>query len=136
MKTKHIVFEIAGLVLLMGALLPISTLAQGTGSVNLSYKIVDSISSGDTLTISARLRVKNASPTPMFDVRVRNTYTNNITINVGHIDIDKIDQRDTVIAPEKFIIITNIGANQGSLPKEAHWSVEYTVSGVNQINFT
>lgn len=107
--------------------------ADGSGSVKLSYKIVESNSTDNTLNMLAKLKVQNVSSIPIFEVTAKNTYSDNVGIDAGQINIGNLKPGDTFTSSDSFHITMNIGGGQESTQKEVIWSVEYTDVNGNRV---
>ena len=125
MRFKIVIF-IAVILLLSMTLISNSLIAQETGTVKLSYKIISSNNSGQTLSMLLKLKVQNTGSTPILGVIAKNTYTNNVVINAGQINIGDINPGQTVTSTDSFTMTMNTGAGQEPPQKEAIWAVSYT----------
>jgi catabolite regulation protein CreA len=111
--------------LFLGLMLSTSAFAEETGIVKLSYKLVQSNSSADTLTMLVKLKVQNMGTCPISEVTAKITSTNNMIIDAGILSLGNINAGATVTSSDRFQITMSAGAGQEPPQKEAIWSVQY-----------
>jgi hypothetical protein len=81
-----------------------------------------------------KLRVKNKGLAPIYDTVARVNYTSNVSIDKDEIYFGYIDTGETLLSPESFTIIIDVGPSDQDAPQaEAVWQVEYKDSDGNFI---
>ncbi|MBE7444268.1 MAG: hypothetical protein HS132_03115 [Planctomycetia bacterium] len=114
--------------------------AEESSIVKLSYKILESKSSGQTLTTLVKLKARNVSDAPINNVNASVSYVENMSIDVNTIYFGNINARETALSPESITISVDNGDSQEDPPiSKLIWRVEYTNSGgervVEEISF-
>lgn len=101
-------------------------LAEEEKNIELSYKILESYSDDQTLTMIVKLRARNISPSPLYGVTALVNFTSNISINTDKVYLGDISVGETVVSPESFTISMSVGSLDQEPPqKEIVWRIEY-----------
>lgn len=93
--------------------------------VELSYLPLGNISSGRTLTVTAKLRAKNNSPDPIYNVKATVYSLRNIFIDIREVSLGDIRPGENKTGSESFRISFDVFLPQEPLQKEIAWLVEY-----------
>jgi hypothetical protein len=103
------------------------TIAEEPNNIKLSYKIIESYSEDQKLTMVVRLRAKNTYFATLYGVVAKKIYTHNVTIDKDQVYLGDIAPGDTIASPESFSITMTIESSDQEPPQtETIWSVEYS----------
>jgi len=97
----------------------------GESNIQLNYKILESATNDENITLLAKLRIKNLSPNPMYGVIATPSSVSNMTINLNKVHFKDLNPGETVEGDENFTITFKRSLSQESPQKEIIWQVEY-----------
>ncbi len=117
-------FRLFLIIVLILAVFSISVYAKDR--VDLSYKILESRREGNLLLLKVKLKVKNLSSEPIYNVIVKLKSSNSVNIDKNEIYIGKIDSYNTRLSDDIFNITISIPLNQEEKPQAyIDWLIEY-----------
>jgi hypothetical protein len=101
--------------------------------VKLSYIPLETTNDGTTFTMTAKLKVENTGPSPIYNVRVRVDSTTNVTVDISEISLGNIASQEIATSHESFKISFGSPLSQEAPQAEIIWQVEYTDTNGNSI---
>jgi hypothetical protein len=102
-------------------------LAEESTNIKLSYKILESQNDGNSLTMTVKLKAKNITTDPIYNLTATNIHTSNIGIDINQLLVGDINPNHTATSTESFIITIDIPISDQEEPQSvAVWSIEYT----------
>ena len=99
---------------------------EGSGSVQLSYKVLESYSDDTTLTMVVRLRVKNTGSTLLDQVSIQVNNSFNASVQASEVYFDQIKSNETVLSTDNLILTIDTDFSE-QWPPDANvvWLVNY-----------
>jgi hypothetical protein len=104
-------------------------ITQKYGASNLSildFVLVSSNQTGDILTRTFKLKVKNTGEEPLYDVKATLIYASDqVTIDEGEVYLGSINPGETVIVDDDFTYSVDMSKAKVIPEIDLHWKVEY-----------
>ncbi len=101
--------------------------AEETGIIKLSYKILNTYSDTEKMSMVLKLKARNLSNVHIKNVSISVLYRENMSIDSERIEISDINPGETILSPITFTISKkNQAAQESSLVSTLIWRVEYT----------
>jgi hypothetical protein len=107
--------------------------AEESSNIQLSYKILESSSTDEDMTILANLKAKNKSLEPLYDVTAIVVSVNNMTIDINQIYLGDINPGGTIESIENFTISFKNSSSQEPPQIEIVWLVKYNDENKNPV---
>ena len=111
------------------------TSAEEFNTLKLSYKIIESSTYDQELSLTVKLRIKNTSSEPIFKALARVDSTSNVYLDRNEIYLGDINPGKTIVSSDDFTLKMNVDSSVQELPqKEVVWIVGYVDSYGNSQN--